>query len=174
MQPGRSAIRYVRPVLRTAIATERHAVAADTATSRSDPCRLGFSVTVIADAHSAADSAPQTAGQNDVWKALGATLVGSNEIDFATLSRRNRRAPDPPRLNGSRRRAKDIQPTVRGSFGHWSPPGQFGTSPTERGICCSQRVPRFVMYHLSRALPLRPRTVRPRQVLLRQDQTPIA
>ena len=46
---------------------------------------LGFSVTVVADAHAAADSVPVTSGQNDVWKALGATLVWSNEIDFATL-----------------------------------------------------------------------------------------
>ena len=46
---------------------------------------LGFSVTVIADAHAAADSVPVTSGQNDVWKALGATIVWSNAIDFATL-----------------------------------------------------------------------------------------
>jgi len=46
---------------------------------------LGFSVTVVADAHAAAEGVQITAGQNDVWKALGATIVWSNEIDFATL-----------------------------------------------------------------------------------------
>jgi len=46
---------------------------------------LGFTVTVVADAHAAADSVQVTSGQNDVWKALGATIVLSNDIDFATL-----------------------------------------------------------------------------------------
>ena len=46
---------------------------------------LGYSVTVVADAHAAAEGVQVTSGQNDVWKALGATLVWSNEIDFATL-----------------------------------------------------------------------------------------
>jgi len=46
---------------------------------------LGFSVTVVADAHAAAEGVQITAGQNDVWKALGATIVWSNAIDFATL-----------------------------------------------------------------------------------------
>ncbi len=49
---------------------------------------LGFSVAVVADAHAAADSVQVTSGQNDVWKALGATLVWSNAIDFATLCRK--------------------------------------------------------------------------------------
>ena len=42
-------------------------------------------MTVVADAHSAAEGVQITSGQNDVWKALGATLVWSNEIDFVTL-----------------------------------------------------------------------------------------
>ncbi len=46
---------------------------------------LGFSVTVVADAHAAAEGVQITSGQNDVWKALGATIVLSDDIDFATL-----------------------------------------------------------------------------------------
>jgi nicotinamidase-related amidase len=46
---------------------------------------LGYGVTVLADAHSAGGNAETAALMNDVWKTLGATVLPSAEIDFASL-----------------------------------------------------------------------------------------
>jgi nicotinamidase-related amidase len=70
--------------IKTLFLTGLSSIACLNATLRSAQL-LGYGVTVLADAQSAGGNARTAAMMNDVWKTLGATVVPSTGIDFASL-----------------------------------------------------------------------------------------